>query len=656
MPPQADAARAVPGQAVGPTSFRHAPALDGLRGIAVAAVVVYHLWPDVLPGGFIGVDVFFVLSGFLLSALMVREAESTGGFGIGRFFIRRVRRLLPATLLVLLGLAAYAVTWAQPAELERLREHSFGALTYTINWMFIVDGTTYTDVIVGASPLRHMWSLAIEEQFYIVLAIAMFVLVRVVSDRSTIRVRLGYGALGLAAVSALWMFVLSVAGASQARLYFGTDTRVHAMLLGVGLGALVGDRLLDARRDARRTAVLAPVPAVATATAGFGILVLFGLNATEDATWMFRGGFVIVAVASTLVIAGVLSSRPIDRVLSFGPLVGLGTISYGVYLWHWPVIVILDDDRIPAEGDVLALIQIAITLTLSIASYGLVEQPIRQGELGRAMGRTALLLAPASVFAVGTLVVFATMPPESDVDDDVVAQDADDPALADGELLQLAVIGDSVMHTLIGGDLGSVLEVVPWNQEQSSFDRSDVSITSIAKPGCSFLPGLIAFEAPGGHEVADLSPFCEDWRGDLRRAVARDVPTDVVMVMPTNDLEDREVDGEIVAFGSPAWDELLVGWVNEIVEISRGGGVDVVLVAPAPRIDPNWSTPQGEREARAAQIFRSIADTTPGTAFIDLGEFVGDDPAVRSDGLHYTDDGARVVAAWLTPQLEQIAG
>ncbi|WP_395154524.1 acyltransferase family protein, partial [Ilumatobacter sp.] len=155
------------------TSFVHVPSFDGLRGVAVAAVVVYHLWPHALPGGFIGVDVFFVLSGFLLTSLLVREVDATGGIRLGRFFVRRTRRLLPAMLMMTTAVAVYALTWADAVEFERLRRHGLATLLYAVNWVFLSDGTTYTDVVAGESPLRHVWSLSIEEQFYLVLALAV---------------------------------------------------------------------------------------------------------------------------------------------------------------------------------------------------------------------------------------------------------------------------------------------------------------------------------------------------------------------------------------------------------------------------------------------------------------------------------------------------
>jgi peptidoglycan/LPS O-acetylase OafA/YrhL len=639
------------------TTFDHAPALDGLRGLAVAVVVVYHFRSDLLPGGFVGVDVFFVLSGFLLSALLVREVETTGRLDLGRFFIRRLRRLLPATLLLLLAVAVYALVWANETELDRLREHSIGALTYTTNWLFIADGTTYTDVVLGASPLRHMWSLAIEEQFYIVLALLVAALAAMSrNEPGAMRRRLGYGSLVLAGFSASWMLVLEVSNTDTSRLYFGSDTRVQAMLLGVAVGALWGDRLLGHERGA----LVAPVTAGAAAFASLSLLAMFSVFAAEDARFMFRGGFTVVAVAAAVAIVGALTFVPVERVLSLTPLTSLGEISYGVYLWHWPVLIVLDEDRLGISGWALTGAQVGISLAVATVSYAVIEQPIRRGAIGRSVGRVGVLAAPVGAVAVAAAVVFATVPSDdggSDVvPDDVVAQTADDPALADPSLLQVAVLGDSVMHTLIGGRLESALTSVPWNQEQSSFDRSAIAVTTIARPACSFLPGEVAFENPGGaYETADLSAPCRDWRGDLAAAVSREVPAAITLVMPTNDLEDRQIDGTIVAFGTPEWEDLLFDWMGEVTGIAQAGGSTVVLLAPPPRIDPNWSQAEGVREARVAEIFDVYSQANPGVEFIDLATFVGSDTETRYDGLHYTTEGAASVAAWLAPQLDAIA-
>ena len=271
------------------TSFVHVPSLDGLRGVAVASVVVYHLWPAVLPGGFIGVDVFFVLSGFLLTSLLVREVDATGKIRLGRFFVRRTRRLLPAMLLMLTTLAIYAAAWANTVELERLRRHGLAALLYAANWLFISDGTTYTDVVAGVSPLRHVWSLSIEEQFYVMLAGAIALAAAFTATRRYVIV----GSVVLGAVSALWMIILSINGSSVDRLYFGADTRAQALLIGAALGAtLRGVPVAGSRRTS------------AVALLSVAVLIVVSATASESSTWMYRGGFALTALAAGMVIVG----------------------------------------------------------------------------------------------------------------------------------------------------------------------------------------------------------------------------------------------------------------------------------------------------------------------------------------------------------------
>ena len=260
--------------------------LDGLRGVAVAAVVTYHLVPSALPGGFLGVDAFFVLSGFLITSLLVAELSATGRIDLRQFYLRRLRRLTPALLVVLAALGVYAAIWAAPAELARLREHGLWTLGWMANWKSVADGTTYTDLVAGESLLRHMWSLAIEEQFYVVFPLVVAAAVLVAARRHTHRIRLALGvaaALG-AVASTVWMAVVASSGPDGiTRAYFGTDTRLHGLLIGVVLGVvLVGRPPRDG--PSARVLTVAALPAVA------GFVVLLALAGEGDA-WMFRGVF-----------------------------------------------------------------------------------------------------------------------------------------------------------------------------------------------------------------------------------------------------------------------------------------------------------------------------------------------------------------------------
>ena len=208
------------------------PALDGLRGVAVAAVVVNHLRPHALPGGWLGVDIFFVLSGYLITTLLLREHEQRGRLDLGRFYSRRARRLLPA-LFLLLGVVAVVARFS-PDEpgFTGLRGDGFAALGYVANWRFIATGASYFNTF-APSPLRHLWSLAVEEQFYLLWPLVLILVLRRHGPRAV-----GVTAVVLALASATAMAVMYGSGAHISRIYFGTDTHAHSVLIGCALAAI----------------------------------------------------------------------------------------------------------------------------------------------------------------------------------------------------------------------------------------------------------------------------------------------------------------------------------------------------------------------------------------------------------------------------------
>ena len=684
------------------TSFVHVPSLDGLRGVAVAAVVVYHLWPDALPGGFIGVDVFFVLSGFLLTSLLVREVDASGTIRLGQFFIRRTRRLLPAMLLVLTTLAIYAAVWANTVELERLRRHGLASLLYVANWLFISDGTTYTDVVTGASPLRHVWSLSIEEQFYVILAGAIALAAALTATRRTTRRCVIVGSVVLGAASALWMIIASINGSSVDRLYFGTDTRVQALLIGAALGAILrGVPVAGSRRTS--TAALLSV----------AVLVVVSATGSENATWMYRGGFTLAALAAGVVIVGGPATPWIRQALEWRPLRLLGIISYGVYLWHWPVLVILDEARLGLRGSPHRIIVLVVTLIVATLSYRLLERPIRQGAIGDRLGPRSIAVGPAFTAAVAAALIIATVGPATLGAEDgeptvkigaTIAFEDPRPTLAlpdttettlpttmnqttvptttSGSVIttkttvpnrlpgptRVAVVGDSVMHTMIGGRLLSDLQFEPWTVADTVFDTDRVQIHNVARPLCSFLPGDVASEQfDGSYESVSLAQFCGDWRSDLRAAIEIDTdPADIVMVLLTNDLEDRRVDESILTLGSAAHTSLLIDFVDEVRAQTAAVDAALVLLVPAPRLEIGTTDAMWDREARVRTVFESYARTHSDVSIIDAGrvlcpagncaEPLGNfDPTWRYDGLHFNRSGAIWMANWLTPQLEEIA-
>ncbi len=360
-------------------SWAHLPGLDGVRAIAVMAVLIFHADPTWLPGGFLGVDVFFALSGFLITSLLLAELSVSGEVNFRRFYVRRARRLLPALFAVLVVTAVLAMTVAQDAA-ERVRQDSIAAFFYVTNWWYIVHGTSYFDSTERPPLLQHLWSLAVEEQFYFIWPILLYGLWRW-GRRSAVR----WGALVGAVASTAAMIAISVSRdipsvTDSGRVYFGTDT--HAMTLL--LGAVLATVWLPFSRRSRLTASgLRAMSAIGFA----GLVLLIGIFAfvSPDSSALFRGGFAVVGLASVALVAGAATTGTwFSRALANQPLKYLGERSYGLYLWHWPIFMVLRPGvDLDADGPGVQVIRFALTFAVAELSYRFLEMPIRGGAIGR---------------------------------------------------------------------------------------------------------------------------------------------------------------------------------------------------------------------------------------------------------------------------------
>jgi peptidoglycan/LPS O-acetylase OafA/YrhL len=356
------------------TRFDYLPAVDGLRAIAIAAVVLYHADVPWMPGGFIGVEVFLAISGFLITSLLAREFKRHGSVDITDFWARRARRLLPAMWAVIFSVTLYAAYFL-PDELASLRGDAIAALGYAANWVLIFDHRSYFEQAGRPSLLKHFWSLAIEQQFYLLWPGLYSMFLGRVPRALSVAL-----CVGLAAASAAWMGVLFNPDLDPSRLYFGTDTRASGLLLGAAL-ALWQPHANIANRTKAWSLALEGAGIVA-----LGALITACFVVDEYDPPLYLGGFFMIAVLTAVVIAAVTApeSPIVGRMLRVAPLRWLGIRSYSLYLWHFPVFMVTRPAiDLPLSGFPSLVLRLAIAVALAELSYRYIETPVRDGALGR---------------------------------------------------------------------------------------------------------------------------------------------------------------------------------------------------------------------------------------------------------------------------------
>jgi peptidoglycan/LPS O-acetylase OafA/YrhL len=666
------------------------PALDGVRAVAVAAVLAFHGGPSGVSGGFLGVDVFFVLSGFLITWLLLDEWRRTGGIGLRSFWARRARRLLPALLAVLLVVSMTAPRFLPDSEVRLLRGDGLAALFYVANWRMIHRGQDYFTQTAAPSPLEHTWSLGIEEQFYLLWPL---VLVAVLVARRSLRLLLAVSLTGVAASTL--SLALRYDAADPSRSYYGTDTRAAGLLLGAALATWLlirGGGPLGIR--ARRT--LSALTAVAVAGIAAAVT-----SASGESSLLYRGGFAAVAVAVAVVLAHVclLPGGLPARLLSVAPLRGLGRISYGVYLWHWPVYIAANAERTGLQSWRLFAVRVGLTLTLAGLSYILIERPVRtgfrlrrpavtaSGGLGAVAATAALVVAATTVHAVpqDTLT-----PPARDGLDQVAADPARAPRAAPraldrqprpghagdlaassagptrdpapqppahhvrpGEPVVVDVFGDSVAWSLV--------VYLPSHPELDIRDRTSL--------GCG-----ITNTAPYryfGQTYPAVMPKCVVWEQRWRQAIAVDNPDIAVVLVGRWETMDRALDGRWTRLGDPAYDAHLRGRLDRAIEIVGARGAQVLLATEpynrrGERSDGSlFPEDHPSRVTHWNHLLTEAAAAHPGVEILDFGGRVSPEGRytptaggvqVRADGLHLAPDGVqRWIAPWLFTELLKAA-
>jgi peptidoglycan/LPS O-acetylase OafA/YrhL len=646
------------------TGFRYQPALDGIRALAVLAVMAYHGAYKWARGGFLGVDAFFVLSGFLITTLLVLEWRKAQTIHLVAFWGRRIRRLLPALLLVIVFVAVFAVIAMPSYELEKLRWDGLAGLFYVANWRFIIAGQSYFDLFSAAAPFRHLWSLAIEEQFYLVWPLVVLGCLRLAKGR--LRVLAVVCIAGT--VASVWLMDALFRADDPSRAYYGTDSRAHTLLVGCLLALLFLVWRPVTRRAQLTIQALGVVAAVTVAWS-------FWKVSDVDPNYYGLGSLAFAVAVAALIAAAVQPGPgPVRTPLSWAPLRWIGTISYGLYLWHWPVNIWLVHWRVGFGGSALNGLRLLVTFALATASYYLVERPIRQG---RPQARTLRWVAPAGIATVGLTLLVAT------------ASAAPPPTYLGAGRHPIPCPAPSPSELRAARTALRRADTEPTVARSARGTRVLLVGDSIA---CSLQPGLLAVGDAAGLEIKDASAIacgiasgevesgdifvppntdeCDGLMDAILDFGMRRPRPDVVLWLSTWERVDLVEDGEVLEAGTPRWEKAMLRRMERVLDRFTRAGARV-LVATQASLAPaklNTATPdeqaaQDESFVRLNQLLLKFAARHPDdVTLVDLGDHLcpggapcpeeRDGIVVRAaDGGHFSPQGGVWASTWLLPYL-----
>jgi peptidoglycan/LPS O-acetylase OafA/YrhL len=635
------------------------PALDGIRAVAVGLVLAEHGGIPGLPGGFLGVDVFFVLSGFLITSLLLDELGGTGRIALAGFWIRRARRLLPALIVMVLAVVA-ARTLFPPEATASLRDDAVAAFFWVANWTFVAQRTDYFAQGTPPSPLQHTWSLGVEEQYYLFWPLLVIAVVAVIAARAR------WAVFALATAGAVGSAAAAIVLASDAgvnRVYFGTDTRVQALLVGSAAAALlVRDwSVLTAGGTLIRTRWRRWV-AGGLSVLGLAMLAALAHYATGSAREFRAGLLIVVALAAVLVVAPVALDQggPVARALAWRPLVWLGAISYGVYLWHWPIFLALNGERTGWSGWRLFAVRCAATVAVAAASWWLLEQPIRRW---RPVIVPMLPLAGATA-ATAAAVTMLVLPVGARPADVPVGPDVDSAALVSPEVpvevkspsgqrlpgtRTVAVFGDSVAWTM--------MRYLPPTQ--------GLSFTNYTTIGCGIARGG-PYRYVG--ETLSQKPECDSWPARWSQRISHDRPDVVLLIIGRWEIVDRVNEGDWTHIGDDTYDAYLRGELQRALDLLTSTGARVVVTTEpynrrGERADGSlYPEDQPARADRWNTLLRSVIGKRPDVTLLDLnkklcpnGYYTSkvDGIKMRIDGVHPTPEAVKWLTPWLTDALKR---
>lgn len=651
--------------------------LDGLRALALLIIIGYHFGIGWLPGGFFSLDIFYVLSGFLITGLLLSEYRRRDSIKLSAFWLRRARRLLPCLMLVLVATSLCVRYLAAPGTYPDFRMDSLAALFYFSNWWQIAVSSNYFVATGAVSPLTHTWSLAVEEQFYLVWPLVVLAVLHLSrSFHRGVRTLLAVSAVG-AVASCVEMALLYSPTANLTRLYFGTDTHAQSILIGATLACSI--TLVQLRRHQEGMA-----PSVSSRRArwafsvlglvGFGVVAYLSVHFTGLSSFDYRGGFAISSLAAAAILLSALCAvgGPVSRLLGLRPMVWFGMISYGGYLWHFPVYIFVNSARTGISGLPLMALQFTITVVLAASSFYLVERPVMERRFWRTT-KAALAGVSATAATVGVVLVTtavlasATAAPIRHFDSQTARQGPP----------KMLVLGDSTGYTL-----GFAL---------SATRPKETTVVNNAIFGCGLAIGTYASEDNSAATGLPMFPGCnsnepasQQWPARYVNSVKGIKRGDLVVFLAGDwEVQDIERNGKWFNITQPAFRRYERSQMRKLISIATSHGAHLdLLTMPAMADDYDtsgaWRSLPGNSAKRRNLyngLLRNVAAGYPNrVSVIDYGKILSPDGQFHgyldgvqvrtADGIHtpsyapgnpFAGNSTKAVADafydWISPRL-----
>jgi peptidoglycan/LPS O-acetylase OafA/YrhL len=667
LPPRADTVRADKGveehgrSDLAPPKkarLRHRPALDGLRGLAVGSCLTYQMIPEQFTGGWLGIDMFLTLSGFFIAAMLLQERRATGTINYWRFIKRRGRRLLPGHLLLLACVLVLGFLLLPAGRQKALAGDVAASVFEVVNWRFIAAEQSYFNHISLPSPLRHMWSLSVQEQYYVIFPLILIGIARFVRTQRTLLLFFG----GLTALSLWRMWSLYVPGTDPSRVYYGTDTRIFEVLIGVLGAILLSERAFAFSRGRKHTGLLARYDKALgwAGLASLALLFYWMITLSEYSPWLFQGG--LAAVCFLTMIAIVACSSPYDnllqRLLSVAWLRWIGRMGFSLYIWHWPLVVFTALALPDWSPGVRNTFSMALTVVIAWLSHTYLETPIHERGVkalfpSRPTVRKVVTLGVAPALLLGSfgLAQSSTAAARKGSGDNRIVEIP--PYVSEGtDKFPVILLGNSVAAGL--GTRGKPDETTP-----------DLNLGIIASLGCN----PVIRDARITPEPTPPSAECVEWREKWPSEIKRDEKPVVTYLLSMFFLADFKVGDRYVEPGTPEHDAVVRGMLDEIRQRSfdaGAGGFVLANNACHDRIDFGGDlVVERSNDIEEVKHLNAIALDWARSHRVEVLDTYGllcegdhyynklNDVPLYDDTVHYSESSAPMVLQWMAPNLRE---